>query len=74
MLSRQIFSRTTVFIIEHKKCFVEHETSILELFLMDHVTLKTGVMMLKNRRNILETVLPSQLKTIPQTVTTHSIP
>jgi len=27
--------------------FLEHQISILELFLMDHVTLKTGVMMLK---------------------------
>ncbi len=27
--------------------FFEHQTSILEWFLKDHVTLKTGVMMLK---------------------------
>jgi len=27
--------------------FLEHQISILELFLKDHVTLKTGVMILK---------------------------
>jgi len=29
------------------KCFFEHQISLLEWFLKDHVTLKTGVMMLK---------------------------
>jgi len=43
-----ILSSTTAFNIYKKECFLEHQISILELFLKDHVTLKTGVKAAKN--------------------------
>ncbi len=41
--------KKSVFNIDNNnnKCFFQHQISILEWFLKDHVTLKTGVMMLK---------------------------
>ncbi len=45
-VSTKILSSTTVFNID-SKMFLEQQTSILEQFVKDHVTLKTGVMMLK---------------------------
>ncbi len=44
MVSIKILSSTAVF----KSLFLEHQISILELFLKDHVTLKTGVMAAEN--------------------------
>ncbi len=37
-----------------KEMFLQQQISILELLLKDHVTLKTGVMMLKIHRNKLQ--------------------
>jgi len=37
--------------------FLEQQISILELFLKDHVTLKTGVLMVKNQFNFFLNVL-----------------
>jgi len=46
---KKIYSSTTVFNIDYNhKCFL---CILLEWFLKDHVTLKTGVMMLKIHRN-----------------------
>jgi len=36
------------YIDNNKEMFLEHKISILELFLKDHVTLKTGVMTSQN--------------------------
>ncbi len=48
-------SKTVFNINNNKKMFLKQQISILEWFLKDHVTLKTGVMMLKiqlyNQRN-----------------------
>ncbi len=38
--------------------FLEQQISILEWFLKDHVTLKTGVMMLKIHRNYILQYIP----------------
>ncbi len=40
MVSTQIWSSSTVFIIDNNKMFLEQQISILEYFLKDHVTLK----------------------------------
>ncbi len=45
-MSTEILSSTSVFNTD-KKMFPEQQICILEWFLKDHVTLKTGVMMLK---------------------------
>ncbi len=47
MVSKKIWSSITVLNIENNIFFLEQQISILEWFLKDHVTLKTGVMMLK---------------------------
>ncbi len=44
---QNILSSFYMLIIIRYKIFLEQQISILEWFLMDHVTLKTGVMMLK---------------------------
>ncbi len=47
MVLTKILNSTTVFNINNnnnKKVFLEHQISILKLFLKDHLTLKTGVM------------------------------
>ncbi len=43
----KILNCTTIFNIDKNKKCLKHQISILEWFLKDHVTLKTGVMMLK---------------------------
>ncbi len=45
--STNILSSITYFNIDNNNVFIEQQISILEWFLIDHVTLKTGVMMLK---------------------------
>ncbi len=45
MVSRKILSSTTVFSIDNYKCFLSSKS--VYWFLKDHVTLETGVMMLK---------------------------
>ncbi len=50
-----IFSRTTVFNIDNnQEMFLDQKIIILKWFLKDHVTLKTGVMMLKIQLYITE--------------------
>ncbi len=48
-VSTKMLSRTTVFSIDNNnKCLFEQKISMLEWFLKDYVTLKTGVMMMEN--------------------------
>ncbi len=49
IVSTKISTSTIVFNIgNNKKLFLEHQISILEGFLKEHVTLKTGVMAAEN--------------------------